>query len=141
MSPLRRWGPLALAVAVTLVATSVPFPPDVSEPMLVPMSDKAVHFGLYLWMGWGLGVGVWAGDSPSAGRFLLALLAVAAFAALDEWHQAWIPTRDPALLDWAADVVGSGLGLALALRLVPDWALPESEEPGRAGGGPEADEA
>ena len=123
MSPVRRWGPLALAVSVTLAATSIPFPADVGDPTLVPWSDKFVHFALYAWFGWSLGVGLWTGDSPGAGRFLLALVGAAAFAALDEWHQAWIPTRQPSVLDWAADLVGSGVGLAASVRLLPAWLL------------------
>lgn len=136
MSSLRRWGPLALAVTVTLVATSVPFPAEVGDPTLVPWSDKIVHVGLYTWFGWSLGVGLWTGEKPGLGRFVLALLAAAAFAALDEWHQAWIPTRHPSALDWTADLVGAGIGLAASIRLLPAWLLGSGRE-GAEGGRPE----
>ena len=133
MSPLRRWGPLALAVTVTLAATSVPFPADVGDPSLVPWADKIAHFALYSWFGWSLGVGLWTGDSPGLGEFVLALVGAAAFAALDEWHQAWIPTRHPSVLDWTADLVGAGIGLTASIRLLPGWLLGPTREAAEAG--------
>lgn len=133
MSSVRRWGPLALAVTVTLVVTSVPFPADVGDPMLAPWSDKMVHFGLYLWMGWGLGVGLWTGRTPTVGNFLAALAAAAVFAALDEWHQLWIPTRVPSMADWAADIVGATLGLVASAWLPPGWLLGSAGETTEAG--------
>lgn len=136
MSPVRRWGPLALAVTVTLVATSVPLPADVGDPTLVPWSDKIVHFALYLWMGWGLGVGLWPRETPDLGRFLAALAAAAAFAAVDEWHQVWIPMRVPSAWDWAADVAGAGVGLVISLRLMPDWLLGTDASSGTEDGSP-----
>ena len=121
-------------MSVTLAATSVPFPADVGDPSLVPWSDKIAHVALYTWFGWSLGVGLWTGDSPGAGRFLLALVGAAAFAALDEWHQAWIPTRHPSVLDWTADLVGAGIGLTASIRLLPGWLLGSAGV--RAAGGP-----
>jgi VanZ family protein len=44
-----------------------------------------------------------------------ALVAIAAFAAFDEWHQGFV-ARDPAVLDWLADVVGAFLGIMTAAR-------------------------
>ena len=138
MNAIRRWGPLALAVTVTLVATSLPVPADVGDPTLVPWADKIAHFGLYLWFGWSLGVGLWRGETPGGGSFVLALAAAAAFAGLDEWHQAWIPTRTPSVLDWAADLVGAGAGLSSSLLLVPGWVRPASaaDDPDQGRGGP-----
>lgn len=136
MDALRRWGPLALAVSATLAATSLPVPADVGDPVLAPWTDKLAHVALYLWLGWSLGVGLWEGDGPGPQLFLLALAAAAGFAALDEWHQAWIPGREPAAWDWAADLVGSGAGLAASLRLVPGWVgrrSGRSDGPERAG--------
>jgi VanZ family protein len=35
------------------------------------------------------------------------------FGVTDEWHQSWIPGREMDPWDWAADSIGSGLGLIL----------------------------
>ncbi len=40
-------------------------------------------------------------------------LACAAYAASDEFHQAFVPHRDASAGDWAIDVAGSGAGLVL----------------------------
>ena len=32
-----------------------------------------------------------------------------AYAALDEWHQTWVPGRHGAVSDWAIDALGAGL--------------------------------
>lgn len=44
----------------------------------------------------------------------LALLVAAAYAATDEFHQSFVPSRDASLLDVLLDTVGGGIGLALA---------------------------
>lgn len=79
--------------------------PDTSR---LPDADKLVHFGLY---------GVLAflsvraarlnGNRPSAAHMIAT---VAVFAALDEWHQRFVPGRTMDLRDWGADVLGALVG-------------------------------
>lgn len=72
--------------------------------------DKAIHFSAYALLGaataWALRPGSWS-------RIGRAWVGVAAFGALDEVHQHWIPGRSPDPVDWLADSAGGAVGLAL----------------------------
>src|SRR5512138_3909734 len=80
-------------------------------------ADKVVHAGVYALLA-GL-VGRWRAGAGRAGwaAFWLALLAASLYGAADEWHQSFIPGRDPDPLDWAADSAGAVLGAATAVGL------------------------
>ncbi len=88
--------------------------PDVG-PTVVEVNDKLVHLTLYAVFGVTLAYG--RARSPSPPAHWIVLLAGVAYAATDEWHQAFVPGRDPSLADWAADIIGIHLGYALT-RLV-----------------------
>ena len=84
----------------------------------VPHVDKAMHFGLYAVLGALAALAV----DPARDRRrrgLLVLVAIAAFAAVDEWHQRFIPGRSADAADWIADVVGATCGLLLLAARVP----------------------
>ena len=56
---------------------------------------------------------------PSGGRPRLGLLVVGAlFAVSDEWHQSFVPHRDPSYGDLTADLAGLTLGYFLATALL-----------------------
>ena len=79
--------------------------------------DKVVHFTMY---------GVLAGLATLAMRehramlrmFILTVLAVAAFGAVDEWHQRFIPGRSMEFGDWVADSLGGATGVLTASFLL-----------------------
>lgn len=50
-------------------------------------------------------------------RFALALVGAVAYGVSDEWHQSFVPGRDPALLDLVVDALGAMFALAM-VRLV-----------------------
>ena len=53
-------------------------------------------------------------STASAGRrYWLALLFCALYAASDEFHQSFVPTRQPAVLDVFLDTCGAGFGLLM----------------------------
>ena len=84
----------------------------------VPHVDKVVHFFLYAVLGL---LAARAVEAPT-GRLrplLLTLAAVVAFAALDEWHQTFVPGRSADVADWAADVIGASAGLLLLAARTP----------------------
>jgi VanZ family protein len=110
----RRWLPPALWAAAILVLTSIPNP-DVGSTGF-PGADKLVHLVLYLVLGW-LAIRA-SGDGAAGARVLSTVVAIALFAAADEWHQRWIPGRGPDLLDWGADVLGGIVGVAAARLLL-----------------------
>lgn len=106
----RDWIWVAAWAALILLATTIPLP-DTPDTGGFP-ADKLVHGGLYGGLGWLLGRAL-----RRAGRWGVAGIAAAlagglGFAALDELHQHWIPTRAPSLGDWVADAVGLTLGVA-----------------------------
>lgn len=100
-----------------LVVTSVPPPggaaPD--RPLLlfgVLEADKVVHAAMYAVLGWLTVAALAAAEFAPPRRLVAGLAAAAAFAALDEWHQVWIPWRSPEVMDWVADAVGLAVGAA-----------------------------
>ena len=95
--------------------------PDVG----VPHVDKLVHFAMYAVLGFliarALGGARAIGGAvarPAVRVLALAVVAVALFAAADEWHQRWVPGRSTDVLDWCADVAGGTLALLLATHPV-----------------------
>jgi UDP-2,3-diacylglucosamine pyrophosphatase LpxH len=103
--------PIAVATAIVWLSHRPGYPLGITLP---PPLDKLAHF---------LAFGVLAGlldlalrrtrhDLPIYRRHLLIFLAVAVFAATDEWHQRFVPGRECAFLDWVADTLGAAFGLA-----------------------------
>ena len=109
-STIRIFRLLACLYAVVIVAVS-------SWPRLrlpdIGMSgvDKVAHFGQYAIFSF-LVAGGWRRSAGSLRRPIawLPILVLITFAALDEYHQGWIPGRDRDVLDWAADLVGIVIG-------------------------------
>ncbi|NTU72228.1 MAG: VanZ family protein [Coriobacteriia bacterium] len=67
------------------------------------------HLGEYFILGALL---VWALDSRSRGWRVvaIALLIASAYGVSDEFHQRFVPLRNPDVLDWIVDTVGAALG-------------------------------
>ena len=107
---MRRWLPPATWAALILVLTSIPAPSG--APGGIPHLDKLVHFALYAGQGW-LVARALRNRRPLT--LTGALVAIAAFAAIDEWHQRFV-ARDPAAMDWVADVIGASAGILAASR-------------------------
>ena len=108
----RRWMPPLLWAATILVLTSVPVP-DIGAPA---NSDKVVHYLVYGLLGMFVGRALLL-EGRQARHLALAALAVSAFAAVDEWHQSFIPGRMADVRDWVADTIGGASALAfMSLR-------------------------
>lgn len=115
---VRAWWPVAAWVAVIVTATTIAVP-DTGMGRLRFPADKAVHFALYLGLGWSMGRALWVQELWSVRTVLAALLGGLAFAALDEWHQSLLYWREGSFSDWLADAAGVSVGLALYLW--PRW--------------------
>jgi VanZ family protein len=96
------------------VLTSWPSPPTFGAPA---GADKAVHVVLYAVLAF-LVVRAVRPGKPSAPVMLSVALAVAAWAAADEWHQRFSTDRSPSVADWVADVAGVVAGVSVR-RLRP----------------------
>lgn len=107
----RRWRPPAAWAAIILLLTSIPLPSTPVDD--VRGIDKLVHAVLY-------GVLAFLATRASWVRtrawqpVAVTILAVLVFAALDEWHQAFIPGRSADPFDLLADALGALAGTAAA---------------------------
>jgi VanZ family protein len=102
---LVAWGPAAIWAAVLFLLSEVP--PDLVGSGF-GINDKVVHLGLYSVLGGALAWGVW-----KSGRWVTPVLLLVlgfAYGALDEWHQSFVPGRDPSVGDFLADCAGVLLG-------------------------------
>jgi VanZ family protein len=86
---------------------------DLPQASLFPEADKVVHFGLYAVLGLLSARAARNSGAPNASTFVRVTLAIAAFAALDEIHQQFIPGREMDVLDWMADLAGAIVGILL----------------------------
>ncbi len=108
---LIAWGPAASWAAVLFLLSELP--PDAGGGPF-PINDKVLHLAAYLVLGGALAWGGWRAGRPKA--WLLWLLGLS-YGVLDEWHQAFVPGRDPSFGDVIADGVGVMVGVLL-FRLV-----------------------
>ena len=93
--------------------------PAIDAPMLFPGQDKLFHAIVYAVLG-GLYLALFrpgpAGYAAQA-RWLALGLAVL-YGISDEWHQSFVPGREPDVLDVLADGVGAAVGTLLLHLLV-----------------------
>jgi len=101
------WAPvLAYMVGIFLLSGQ-------PEPALARLTwDKLLHAGAYALFGLLCLRATHGGfKSLRRPRAVVALILCIGYGAFDEWHQSFVPGRDPSVLDWVADLVGSGLAL------------------------------
>jgi VanZ family protein len=90
---------------------------SVEELNVFHLWDKLAHFAAFAAGGLLLAAGLRGATNWSRGTILWrTALALALFAAADEWHQMYTPGRTGAdVSDWLADVFGTAAGAAAAL--------------------------
>lgn len=99
---------VAAWLALHLVLTSVPERALPSLGVAIRV-DWLAHFGLGVVLGT---LVAWALRGAGGIRLVAAWLAIAAFAALDEWHQPYFG-RSAEVMDWIMGVTGGLVGLTL----------------------------
>ena len=106
VAPVSAWAALLYWFSAQ---PALPGPP-------LPISDKVLHFAAYFVLGAAL---AWAGRNARGRSLHVALITAGVLYALsDEWHQSFVPGRDPSAGDFVADVVGLGLAYGLALLVL-----------------------
>lgn len=112
---VRQWGPPALWAAFILLLTSIPGSdlPHVSF-MSFRDSDKLVHGTMYAIFAFLAVRSLLRAGRPPIQAVLVVVLGIAFFAALDEWHQQFIPGRSMDVFDWLADISGATIGTLVA---------------------------
>jgi VanZ family protein len=97
----RRWLPAVVWAGAILTVSSLPRMDF--APRLFPGCDKVLHFIEYSILG--MGLRYWSG-----GWKPFFTLGGAGFAALDEFHQKFVPGRHASIFDWVADLCGMVVG-------------------------------
>lgn len=83
--------------------------PQDAVPLQTSGIDKVLHFSIYTVFAFLLTREI--SEDTSRWRAVAGSLVIAmAFAAVDEWHQRFIPGRFPEFADWLADAAGAVLG-------------------------------
>ncbi len=103
---LRAWGPAAAWAGVLFFLSAIPgkHVPSLS----LPGEDKFAHLALYAIFGAAL---AWGWVRSARERSALPILALGVlYAVSDEWHQTFVPGRDPSLADLLTDTAGVLLG-------------------------------
>lgn len=117
MRLLRAWLPPAAYMGLSWYLSSLPSAHVPSESF--PFHDKGLHFVEYAMLGLLLALAAlqtW----PDRAKWRLAAVAIVVatgWGVLDEFHQAFVPTRSPDLHDIVADILGSSAG-AITLFIV-----------------------
>lgn len=105
------WGPAVLWAGALFVSSALPGTDR--PPLLFAGEDKLAHGVLYAVLGVALARG-WLRSGRTWPVWLPPLLGIL-YGVTDEWHQSWVPGRDPDPLDLAADTLGVLLGYGLLL--------------------------
>jgi VanZ family protein len=82
-----------------------------------PHFDKVAHAGAYALLAALSARAILAAGRAGRQAFFGAVLAASLYGATDEWHQSFVPGRDPDPWDWAADTAGALLGAAAVVGL------------------------
>lgn len=119
---LWYWGPVVLYAGLIFFLSSQSHPEQyVPNFFLLKSGDKVLHaveyalLGFLCYRAFRHAAGAW-GEHYAA---LMAVVAATVYGATDEWHQAFVPFREPDRWDLATDLLGAAVG-ALA------WAWVES---------------
>jgi VanZ family protein len=80
--------------------------------------DKALHGTEYAALGALLAFALLRSRVRPAMALAAAVLLSSAYGVSDEWHQSFVPGRDPDWHDWAADTVGALAGAALVVAVL-----------------------
>ncbi len=95
----------------TLVFYLSSLPLGAGKPLLpLPHADKLLHFFEYFLFSW-LAAKALSGRHVAITAISLTVL----YAATDELHQAFVPSRMPSILDWSADALGAVFAQLLLL--------------------------
>ncbi|MBA3277001.1 MAG: VanZ family protein [Chloroflexia bacterium] len=109
-------GWMALIFLVSARGT-VPRPPGLGPVVTSSLGHFSVYFVLAILVWWVLG-GFGLGGRR---RWLLAFALAVLYGVSDEWHQSFVPGRQPDPLDVAVDALGAACGLAVAAWAVRRW--------------------
>lgn len=115
-----RWPYLLLTLAYCAGIWWISSRPDVPEsPFAFPGQDKVAHAVIYGGLAGVVYLGLCRSGRYRSPRLLFWVPVAFAFlyGILDEWHQSFVPPREPSAADILADTVGALLVMTLAYAL------------------------
>ena len=113
---LLSWAPAVLWGGVIFFLSSLS---DLSAVRGLGINDKVAHFLLFFVFGVTL---AWAArDIGRTGFHLLVVFLGILYAVTDEWHQSFVPMRQPSVGDLLADLTGILVGYLIARGLIRAW--------------------
>jgi VanZ family protein len=110
---LSVWAPAAAWASVLFLLSAVP---DLRAGFGIPYGDKFGHLALYGVLGVALAWG--RNRAPGVIPHVLLLALGALYGISDEFHQMYVPGRQPDFVDWIADVVGLSIGYGTTLAVL-----------------------
>ena len=111
------WLSVILWMALIFYLSSIPGK-DIPR-ISIPHIDKAVHFAEFLVLGFLLIKAILAlgcSNINLAKAVILSIIIAFAYAFIGEWHQGFISSRMPDILDLIADFIGISAGIFIYLR-------------------------
>ncbi len=108
------WLPVVLWMAVIFWFSAQSHPPDVGPSF--PLKRKVEHMAGYAMLGFLVFRALRKSTAlPLKKAAALAIVLVAAYASSDEWHQSFVPYRDPEVTDVMIDTCGGGIAIGCCL--------------------------
>lgn len=104
--------------------STVPQPPGLTPALTSSLGHFSVYFVLAILFWWVLGSFALQGRR----RWLLAFGLALLYGLSDEWHQSFVPGRQPDVVDLAVDAAGAACGLAAAEWAARRWGPPREGE-------------
>ncbi len=108
---LRAWLPVVLWAAVIFWFSAQSAPPDLGPQFA--FKRKYEHMAGYAMLGFLVMRALRKGHAlPLPKTAALTIVLVAGYAASDEWHQSFVPNRQPLVSDVVIDTVGGSIAVA-----------------------------
>ena len=110
---IMRWGPAIIFMSVIFAFSAMP---DRDLPEFGGwdyVAKKGAHMLGYALLASSYYYAISKGKSPTKQHFILALCLTALYAASDEWHQSFVPGRNPSLVDVGFDTIGGFIGITV----------------------------
>ena len=119
-SRLRALAPIAYCAAL-YVLSAVPGALDQQNSLehalaglFPPLVQNLLHLPLFAGLAWCCSWALRGWDLSPATRLSVALILTLSYAAIDEWHQSYVPDRSASQIDFVLDALGAALGALLA---------------------------
>lgn len=92
--------------------------PKSAPVLIVPMQDKVIHLVEYAILAILYCYSITRTRSRwnKTAVFLLSVLLAALWGAIDEWHQSFVPNRNPDIVDALADALGALIGCSVFFK-------------------------